>query len=138
MSNVQSDKIGNVFTVMLVDDDSMQVAYLEALLTALGITNTMSANSGGDAITKLETTNKKPDLLICDLLMPGMDGFDMLSQLAEKKFTMPIIVISSQNQSVRKSAAILATIKSLNFIGELEKPVGLDALKVLLDRAMQA
>ena len=138
MTDVQSIQMQNQFTVMLVDDDPMQVAYLRALLTALDVTNMMTSNSGGDAISQIENADKKPDLLICDLLMPGMDGFDMMSQLAEKKISMPIIVISAQSQAVRKSASILATIKSLNFLGELEKPVELAALKVLLDKVRPA
>lgn len=134
MTDVQPKQMQNLFTVMLVDDDPMQVAYFCAVLTALGVTDMMTSNSGSDAISQIENAEKKPDLLICDLLMPEMDGFDMMSQLADKKITMPIIVISSQSQTVRKSASILATIKSLNFLGELEKPVDLAALKVLLDK----
>jgi CheY-like chemotaxis protein len=138
MTDVQSKHMQNQFTVMLVDDDPMQVAYLRALLTALGVTDMMTSNSGDDAISQIENADKKPDLLICDLLMPGMDGFDLMSQLADKKITMPIIVISSQSQAVRKSASIVATIKSLNFLGELEKPVELAALKALIDKVMPA
>lgn len=138
MTDVQSKHMQNQFTVMLVDDDPMQVAYLRALLTALGVTDMMTSNSGDDAISQIENADKKPDLLICDLLMPGMDGFDLMSQLADKKIAMPIIVISSQSQAVRKSASIVATIKSLNFLGELEKPVELAALKALIDKVMPA
>lgn len=138
MTDIQSKHIQNQFTVMLVDDDPMQVAYLRALLTALGVTDMMTSNSGDDAISQIENADKKPDLLICDLLMPGMDGFDLMSQLADKKITMPIIIISSQSQAVRKSASIVATIKSLNFLGELEKPVELAALKALIDKVMPA
>ena len=138
MTFIQSQQITHTFTVMLVDDDPMQVEYLAALLTELGVERMMKSNSGSDAILQIETSEIKPDLLLCDLLMPDMDGFDMMSQLAEKKIAIPIIVISSQNQSVRKSAAILCTIKSLNFLGELEKPVELAALKALLDKAITA
>ena len=138
MSQIQSQQISNSFIVMLVDDDPMQVDYLAALLAALGVESMMKSYSGSDAIFQIENADKKPDLLICDLLMPGMDGFEMMSQLADKNFTVPIIVISSQNQSVRKSAAILATIKRLHFLGEVEKPVELAALKVLLEKAIAA
>lgn len=134
MTDVQSKQLHDRFTVMLVDDDAMQVAYLSALLATLGVTEMMSANSGDDAIAQIDQADKKPDLLICDLLMPGMDGFEMILQLADKKVSMPIIVISSQSPAVRKSAAILATIKSFKFLGELEKPVELSALKLLLDK----
>lgn len=137
MTHIQSGQMHDRFTVMLVDDDSMQVAYLSALLTALGITDIMTANSGSDAIAQIAHADKKPDLLICDLLMPGMDGFEMISQLADENISMPIIVISSQSPAVRKSAAILATIKSFEFLGELEKPVELSALKLLLDKIRQ-
>ena len=138
MTDTQSEQTHKQFTVMLVDDDPMQVAYLAALLKVLGVADVMSANSGDDAIAQIEKAHRKPDLLICDLLMPGMDGFEMMSQLAEKKLNMAIIVVSSQSQPVRKSAAILATIKSFNFLGEVEKPVELAALKLLLDKIRQA
>lgn len=137
--NIQNktDQRAKNLRVMIVDDDEMQLAYVCALLDAAGVTHAMTASTGEDAIAQIENASKKPDLLICDLLMPGMDGFEMMSQLADKKLTMPIIIMSAQAQQVRKSAEIVATIKAFKFLGELEKPVELSALKLLLDKIDQ-
>jgi CheY-like chemotaxis protein len=134
----QTAQTGGNFVVMVVDDDEMQVAYISALLTSLGVTNTMTASSGADAIAQIENAATKPDLLICDLLMPGMDGFDMMAELSTKKLFMPIIIMSAQTAQVRKSAEIVGKIKFFDVLGTVEKPVELSALKALLEKVKPA
>jgi DNA-binding response OmpR family regulator len=55
-----------------------------------------SAFDGGEALTMLE--NEKFDLILLDLMMPRVDGFDVLSELKKKGDTTPVIVATNLNQ----------------------------------------
>jgi CheY-like chemotaxis protein len=118
--------------IMVVDDDPLQIEFVSAVLHSMGIFDILSAVAGGDALEFLETAEPQPDLLICDLLMPHMDGFEFLAQLALKKCQVPIIIMSGQTQAVRNSARSLAQLKSLNYLGQLEKPISPPVLQALI------
>jgi CheY-like chemotaxis protein len=120
--------------VMVLDDDPLQIDFVSALLNSIGIINILSTVDGAEALNLLENAEPQPDLLICDLLMPNMDGFEFLAQLALTKNQVPIVVMSGQNQAVRNSARSLAQLKSLNYLGQLEKPINLPALQELIDQ----
>ncbi|MFZ6748282.1 response regulator [Undibacterium sp. Ren11W] len=122
--------------VMVIDDDTLQIDFVSALLHSMGIFDILSAVEGADALEFLDSTEKQPDLLICDLLMPHMDGFEFLAQLSLKKCQIPIVVMSGQTQAVRNSAKSLAQLKSLNYLGQLEKPISLPALQALIDQIL--
>ncbi|WP_295751060.1 response regulator [Undibacterium sp.] len=120
--------------VMVLDDDPLQIDFVSALLNSMGILHILSTVDGSDALKLLESAEPPPDLLICDLLMPNMDGFEFLAQLALTKNQVPIVVMSGQTQAVRNSAKSLAQLKSLNYLGQLEKPINLAALQELIDQ----
>jgi CheY-like chemotaxis protein len=120
--------------VMVLDDDPLQIDFVSALLNSMGILHILSTVDGAEALKLLENAEPQPDLLICDLLMPNMDGFEFLAQLALTKSQVPIVVMSGQTQAVRNSAKSLAQLKSLNYLGQLEKPINLAALQELIDQ----
>ena len=59
----------------------------------------MTAHNGNEAIEALQ--KKVPDLMLLDLLLPGLDGFGVLQAMKEKGFGCPVIVVS--NLSDKKS-----------------------------------
>lgn len=80
--------------ILIVDDAPLNVSLLEQLLDELGY-QTVSAANGQEALTAIATTN--PDLVLLDLMMPVMDGFQVLAQAKNNAVTrdLPIIVISA-------------------------------------------
>lgn len=120
--------------VMLVDDDPIQISYVSALLNAMGIADIVSATEARLALQMLNADTHKPDLLLCDLLMPEMDGFELLSQLAKNDLQIPIVIVSGQHPAIRNSAKRLAQFKALNYLGGLEKPINMPALRALIDQ----
>lgn len=116
-------KIPTEMRVLVVDDDPLQLAYVSALLKSLNITQVTTADNGTQAVDVLEQTNSGLDLIISDLMMPTMDGFDFLWQLAYRQSKIPVIIMSAQSSEVIHSAELVAQLKFLQLVGSLEKPV---------------
>jgi DNA-binding response OmpR family regulator len=88
--------------ILLVDDDATLLSVLARRLTREGF-DVRTAPSGPAALTALERS--WPALLVVDLMMPGMDGFELcrrVKQLAD----IPIIVLSAVDESEAKVSAL--------------------------------
>jgi len=89
--------------ILIVDDEPFNVDYLEQELEDSSY-KTVSAVNGQDALNKVQS--ESPDLILLDIMMPIMDGFQVLSRLKVNPATrdIPVIVISANNdlQSVVK------------------------------------
>ncbi|MBF0251685.1 MAG: response regulator, partial [Alphaproteobacteria bacterium] len=64
-------------TILIVDDDAFLRAMLERLLGQLKARAVVSAETGERALELLETHPDTIDLMICDIEMPGMTGFEL-------------------------------------------------------------
>lgn len=78
-------------TILTIDDDRTIRALLSAILTKEGIT-VLEAHDGRVGLDMVHAEH--PDLVICDLRMPGMDGLDVLSAIQQEKPDLPVIVVS--------------------------------------------
>jgi DNA-binding NtrC family response regulator len=76
----------------------------------------------------------KPEVLTLDLCMPEADGIDLLSMLEETGFAGLLVIISGQDGWFRKAASRLAEVRGLKVVDDLQKPVDINALRVLLSR----
>lgn len=88
--------------VLLVDDDLPLLGVLSRRVSRAGY-ETRTASSGGEALKLLE--HSWPALLVVDLMMPGMDGFELcrrVKQLAD----LPIIVLSAVDDAEAKVSAL--------------------------------
>lgn len=77
--------------ILVVDDDSGVRETLALLLTAAGY-KISAAQNGFDALQKLKTTT--PSLMLCDLDMPDMSGFELLSIVRRRFPGIPVIAMS--------------------------------------------
>jgi serine phosphatase RsbU (regulator of sigma subunit) len=82
--------------ILIVDDEPFNVDYLEQELEESDY-ETISAVNGQDALDKVQS--ESPDLILLDIMMPLMDGFEALSHLKANPATrdIPVIVISANN-----------------------------------------
>lgn len=76
--------------ILAVDDDPVSLVYIEELLSSEGYEVT-TATSGEEALRDLR--GNVPDLLLLDVQMPGMGGFDVLSNLRQRAETAQLPVI---------------------------------------------
>ena len=82
--------------ILIVDDEPFNVDYLEQELEELDY-ETVSAGNGHEALSQVAATT--PDVILLDIMMPLMDGFQVLERLkAEKSWRdIPVIIISAMN-----------------------------------------
>jgi DNA-binding NtrC family response regulator len=74
----------------------------------------------------------KPDVLTLDLCMPEADGINLFSVLQDGQFDGDLIIISGQEDWLRKVAGRLARGRGLRVVDDLPKPVDLARLQALL------
>ncbi len=118
--------------VLLVDDDAFQLELLTGILTQLGISNTTAAQGGHKALEKLAGHGNRFDLILMDLHMPGMDGFEFMEALGKAGFSGSLIIVSGQNEEVMKAATLVAKLRRFTLLGAVTKPVGRQALAALI------
>ena len=84
-------------TLLIVDDEPQVRKLLETLLQHEGY-QTRSASSGEEALTLV--AQQPPDLILLDVMMPGMDGFEVANRLKSNPATsnIPIIMLSALNE----------------------------------------
>jgi serine phosphatase RsbU (regulator of sigma subunit) len=82
--------------ILIVDDEPFNVDYLEQELEEMGY-ELFSATNGQEALESIYS--HAPDLVLLDIMMPVMDGFEVLSRLKAQVDTrdIPVIVISASN-----------------------------------------
>lgn len=91
--------------IMLADDDEGMRTLVEHIIREAGYDYCFAT----DGIEAVEVFDKvKPDLLILDIMMPGLNGFDVCKQLRAKKATVPIIILTAKGDIVDKSVGFKA------------------------------
>jgi DNA-binding response OmpR family regulator len=78
--------------ILVVDDEKNILKLYQAELEDEGYT-VATANSGREALEAFEKEN--PDLVTLDILMPDMDGIQVLRQMKEKRPSIPIIMLTA-------------------------------------------
>lgn len=120
------------FKILVVEDHLFQHQYLLDLLGALGGVCIKSAFNGKEALELLKSQHF--DLILSDLMMPGMDGVQLVQKLSELKQKPALAFMSTATGRMMVSASLAA--KSLGFkvLGQITKPVNPAALRKLLEK----
>ncbi len=117
--------------VLIAEDDLLSQRMLVDMIKDAGITDVHTANSGAQVLSKIDS-QLKPDILLCDLLMPGVDGIDLLRLLGERNFKGEIIIISGCDRRIINAACNVALHYQLRLAGSIEKPVDVNKLMRML------
>jgi len=116
--------------ILIVDDDQLQRTALAEVLGD-GNFEIEVASGGREALERL--VGFDADVIVADLVMPGMDGFELLRTLKERGNLTPAIALTGFG-SMDKA---LSAVRELKAFWYLEKPVEPRAFKTLLDRAIR-
>jgi putative two-component system response regulator len=122
--NRAEDRIGSAPRLLVVDDDARNRKLLVALLEAEGYA-VDEAKDGADALRSAEA--RPPDLILLDVMMPGVDGFEVARQLkqASQTLAIPIILITAMTNDPARLRGLEAGAEEF-----LTKPVDRNELKV--------
>lgn len=122
----------NRSSILVVDDSTTNIALLEAVLEDKGY-QIIKAQNAKDAL--LSVKRKYPDLILLDLLIPKISGFDFFEQLRkdEKTKNIPVIVISALSDKESETKAM--EMGAMDFIN---KPVDIQYLIQRVEAVLQA
>ncbi|MBN1332993.1 MAG: response regulator [Synergistales bacterium] len=99
-------------TIMIVDDNEIDRKEISRNLMEEGFTTIMAKN-GEEGLSLLGSTN--PDILILDLLMPGMDGFEVIRKIKTSPDTvdLPVIIVTAKDLTLEERKALSGLAESV-------------------------
>ncbi|HWE75179.1 MAG TPA: response regulator [Stellaceae bacterium] len=115
--------------IVLIDDQRDHLAYMTTLLARHGYSSAGFA-SARDALDHIE--NHQVDLVIADVFMPDMDGFELLRILQRRSAPIPVVTLSGGDRRGHGDFFLRCT-RLLGAVATLRKPLHVDALLVILD-----
>ena len=113
--------------VLLLDDDTFMLSLLADMLAECGRFQVRCESDAKSALGSLAAD--APELLVCDLSMPDMDGIEFLRAAAAAGFRGHVMLLSGMESGVRRAAERLARAQGLNVLGAYKKPISLAELK---------
>jgi len=114
--------------IWIIDDDPQALQYYQALISgSLADFKVVAVHGGREALSLLEAPHggRAPDLVLLDLLMPDVDGFQVLEQLRQnfKTALIPVIIITGKTLSyedVRRLDAPKVGVQTKGVLSDLE------------------
>lgn len=117
--------------ILVVDDEAMNLIVLGKILTKSGY-EVMTASNGEEAIETVKSANPLPDLILMDLMMPQMSGWDATKILKETKETQHIPVVAVTALSNERESTL-----EFGFDDFCPKPIDFDALDSIIKRYLK-
>lgn len=109
------------YSVVVVEDHDFQRRTVVQLLRNLGVGTVTDAGGGADALQLLE--GGAPDIIICDIDMPGMDGIEFVTRVAESNLACAIVIASGLETQVLRAVEAIGEGHGLRVLAALEKPL---------------
>ena len=115
-------------SVLVIDDDKVVCEVVSAAAQAMGL----DCVATKEAATYLSLIPSDTTLILLDLMMPDMDGIEVLRLLGERQCKAGIVLMSGMDKRVIETAAKLAQTLGLSVVGHLQKPFPLPELLACL------
>ena len=93
--------MANMNVVVCIEDEPEMITLIKAILNRRGY-EVVGAGNGREGLETIERI--KPDVILLDLMMPGMDGWEVYQKLKANEATsqIPVIVVTAKAQSIDK------------------------------------
>lgn len=119
--------------ILIVDDDSRNIFALTAVLKAKGY-QCLSASGGQQGLDVLEA-NKDITVVLMDMMMPDMDGYEAMRKMSTRPALkdIPVIAVTAQAMMGDKERCLNA-----GAVGYISKPINVEELIRLLDQYILA
>ncbi len=115
--------------LLVIDDEPEIGEFVRKVATSLGyeVRVTTDGHAFQDAYREL-----RPTTIVMDMVMPEMDGNELVLWLMEQHYDANLIIITGYNPDYAKDARLLAEFKGLRSVITLIKPIRLDKLREVL------
>jgi len=117
--------------LLLIDDEPALAAFVAKAADLCGFEPVIADE---DREFRDNFLSHRPQMVVLDLGMPGMDGVELLRFLASEGFEEPVLIISGFDRRVLDSAFRLGEALGLQMVGPLEKPARLEELEDILNQ----
>jgi DNA-binding response OmpR family regulator len=118
--------------IMLVDDDE-NIRFIIGIVLKTAGYDVVEAGSGEECLEKFNTV--QPDLILLDITMAGINGWEICRQIKERHITIPVSMLSSRTSE----EDIKRSLEYAHADAHLKKPIDkkrlLDTVKILLEKA---
>lgn len=95
------EKLFSVASVMVIDDEAFALYLVSEILEGMGIGEVITADNGAQAIEALEQRDGDLNLIVCDVEMPEMDGYEFVRKLrygvVPRFKDIPVVVLTGQD-----------------------------------------
>lgn len=117
--------------LLIVDDEeTIRFSLSQAFITAA---EEYEVSVASDALQALEKLKKYDyDLVITDIMMPGMDGFELIKKLKQYKPDIPVIVITAYGDEEKEQRS-----KKLGVVEYIEKPFDIHSIREKVFRLLK-
>lgn len=117
--------------VLIIDDEEGFCLGIRSALQAGGDYEVLIATDGKEGLRVAQS--ERPDVILLDILMPGLSGFDVLKRLKEdgRTVSIPVLMLTAvtAEEAKRRTSALYDE-------GYIEKPVGVDELQARIERVL--
>ncbi|AGI23072.1 two component response regulator [Pseudomonas sp. ATCC 13867] len=118
--------------ILIVEDQPFQREYLLNLFRELGAEDLRAAEDGDDALRCL--AEERFDLVLSDLMMPGLDGVQLIQRLAALERPPLLAIMTSAPRRLMGSACMVARAHGISVLELIAKPARAPAIRRLLEK----
>ncbi|MBD3610213.1 MAG: response regulator [Gammaproteobacteria bacterium] len=109
--------------ILVVDDNEMILSLVEEVAELHGY-DVRATNNAHDFFSAYD--KQEPDIMLVDVVMPEMDGLEVIRRLVQMNSKTPLIIMSGYDYVDSNGISLLA--QNLNLLGFLKKPFDVDEL----------
>ncbi|MBM3114734.1 EAL domain-containing protein [Jeongeupia naejangsanensis] len=117
--------------VLVVEDSALQRTHIVEQLTLLGVERIHEAGDGFAALNLVRNLMVPPALIVLDIALPGIDGPEVLEQLAEDGYRPALLIASNSDNALIASVEDKARRLGFHVLGGVHKPIPLDVLAAM-------
>ena len=115
--------------VLICDDEPAFGRFVQNVAEGMGYE--VCVTTDGSAFIE-EYHRFKPTTVVLDMVMPGMDGNEIINWLAEQQSTSELIILTGYTPDYATNASTLAEFKGLKPLATLRKPIDINQLRAVL------
>ena len=121
--------------ILVVEDDDTMRDFIVEILGSVGFTNLTTALDGIEAWRKFEQ-GEQFDLVICDWIMPGMDGLEFLKNIRDSRAAIPFILVTVRDSEDAMKRAVDRGVTAFLSKPLMPDQLVVEVLKVLSDSSV--
>jgi len=123
--------------IVIVDDSPAILLVMKGMMSELGYEDVITCSNPASALANIKRSPDKYSAVFTDLNMPDIDGMTLIKELGEMNYRGGVCIISEMDNRVIELAAHIARKHKVNLVGNIAKPVHINALQRMLSKIKQ-